>query len=74
MTIIEGIACITLLISIVAIYVKTQVDIAKIQTTISFFQKDLDRKEKALLNLEADNRQDHKEIILKLDCLKKEIC
>lgn len=55
--------------SIIAVYVNMQVSIAKINTTIIFFQKDLDRKERALLNLEDNNRDAHKEILLKIDAL-----
>lgn len=67
MTLIEIIASIGLFLSILAVYVKTQVDIAKMQTTIVFFQKDLDRKERALILLENNNRDDHKEILNKID-------
>jgi hypothetical protein len=54
---------------IVAVYVKTQVDIAKINVTIAFFQKDLDRKEVAILRFEAENKADHSIILNKIDSL-----
>ena len=60
-----------LLGAIVAVYVRTQIDITKINTTIIFFQRDLDRKELALMNLEKDNKVDHEKIMIKLDNIKK---
>jgi hypothetical protein len=54
---------------IITVYVKTQIDIAKINVTLTFFQKDLDRKEVAILNLEHTNKIDHDKISLKIDKL-----
>lgn len=56
-----------LLGGIITVYIKTQVDIAKINTTLIFIQKDLDGKEKSILHLEKNNSDDHKEILRKLD-------
>jgi hypothetical protein len=49
-----------LLGGIITVYIKSQIDIAKIQTTLMFLQKDLDRKEVAILSLEKSNGADHK--------------
>lgn len=57
--------------AIIAVYIKTQVDIAKINVTITFFQKDLDRKELALTHLERTNKIEHDAIISKIDELIK---
>jgi hypothetical protein len=54
---------------IITVYVKTQVDIAKINVTITFFQKDLDRKELALTKLEISNKEQHEMIEKKIDKL-----
>jgi hypothetical protein len=60
---------ITLLGGIITVYVKTQVDIAKINVSITFFQKDLDRKELAILTLEKSNKLEHDNIIKKIDTI-----
>jgi len=54
---------------IIAVWIKTQIDLAKIQVTITFFQKDLDRKEFAICNLERENKADHQLISDKIDTL-----
>ena len=54
---------------IITVYIKTQVDIAKINVSIIFFQKDLDRKELALSKLENSNKIEHENIIKKIDKL-----
>ena len=54
---------------IIAVWIKTQIDLAKIQVTITFFQKDLDRKEFAICNLERENKADHKILVEKIDSL-----
>lgn len=58
-----------LLGGIVTVWIKTQVDIVKINVCITFFQKDLDRKEFAILNLEKENKRDHELIVEKIDKL-----
>lgn len=58
-----------LLGAIIAVYVKTQIDIAKIQTGIMFLQRDLDTKEVSILRVEKCNREDHDKIISKIDNL-----
>ena len=63
------ISVLALLGAIVAVYIKSQVDIAKIQTTLKFFQRDLDSKEVAICNFEKDNKTDHNLIMVKIDNL-----
>jgi hypothetical protein len=53
------IAGLGLLFGIVAVFIKSQVDIAKVQTSIIFLQKDLDGKEGSILRLEQENKKDH---------------
>lgn len=62
-----------LLGGIIAVHVKSQIDIAKIQVQIKVLEKDSDRKEIALLNLEKRNHEEHTEINCKLDQLIKSI-
>ena len=61
------ISALSLLSGIVVVYIKTQIDIAKIQTALKFFQRDLDSKEVSILKLETNNRDDHKLILEKID-------
>ena len=58
-----------LLGAIIMVYVRTQVDIAKINTTLVFLQRDLDGKEGSILKLERDNKEDHEKIMTKIDLL-----
>jgi len=58
-----------LLSAIIAVYIKTQIDIAKLQVSITFLQRDLDGKESSILKLERDNREDHAAIMKKIDLL-----
>lgn len=58
-----------LLASIIGVYIKSQIDITRIQTTIKFLQRDLDNKEIAICNFEKENKTDHKEILNKIDFL-----
>lgn len=58
-----------LLGGIVAVHIKSQVDIAKLQVQIKSIDKDLDRKEIAICNLEKRNHEEHTEITHKLDRL-----
>jgi hypothetical protein len=58
-----------LLGAIIMVYVRTQVDIAKINTTLVFLQRDLDSKEGSILKLERDNKEDHEKIMNKIDLL-----
>lgn len=58
-----------ILISIVAVHVKSQVDIARINTSMKFFQKDLDNKEIAICNFEKDNKADHNVILGKIESI-----
>ena len=59
-----------LLGAIVTVYIKSQIDITKLQRDISYIHKDSDRKEIALLLIEKNNRDDHKEILQKLNEIK----
>jgi len=63
------ISALGLLGGIVAVHIRSQIDIAKIQVQIKNIDKDLDRKEMALLNLEKRNHKEHNEITCKLDRL-----
>lgn len=58
---------------IISVWIKTQIDIAKINVSITFFQKDLDRKEYAICNLEKENKRDHETISEKIDLLIEKI-
>ena len=62
--------------AIVSVYVSTRVSIAKIEVKIVSIEKDLFAKEFAICRIEKDNkedskenRNDHKEIISKIDRL-----
>jgi len=61
------IACAGLLGGIVVVWVKLQIEVAKINTTITFIQKDLDGKEVSMLKIETKNDHDHSLINSKLD-------
>ena len=67
--VIVALTTIGLIGGIISVWIKTQIDIAKINVTITFFQKDLDRKEFAICNLERENKADHKIISDKIDTL-----
>ena len=69
-TIIVIISTLGLLGGIITVYVKNQIDIAKINIQLVFFQKDLDRKEQAILLLEKANKSEHENIANKIDELK----
>lgn len=58
-----------LLGAIVGVYIKSAIAIAKIEVEIIEIKRDLLQKEVAIINLEKYNREDHKEIILKVDKL-----
>lgn len=62
-----------LLGAIIAVYIRSQIDIAKIQTTLKFFQKDLDHKEIFICTFEKSNKEDHKEIMVKIDSIIEKI-
>jgi hypothetical protein len=63
------ISVIVLLGTIVGLYVRAAIAIAKIEVEILQFKRDLIEKEKAICNLEKFNREDHKEIIERLNDL-----
>ena len=65
--IIVALTAIGLLGGIISVWIKTQIDLAKITVSITFLQKDLDRKELAILNLEKENKEDHKLMFQKFD-------
>jgi hypothetical protein len=62
-------SAIGLFAGIVFVYVRTQVDITKINTSIMFLEKDLDRKELSICRLETENKLDHEKIMKKIDTL-----
>ena len=57
----------SLLGGIIAVYVKTQVDIASINTRLQDFRRELNSLEITRLHTDNINREDHKYIISKLD-------
>jgi hypothetical protein len=61
------IACLTLLAGIIAVYSKMQIEIAKINTTLTDFRRELNQLEITRLHTENINRDDHNRIIAKLD-------
>lgn len=63
------IAGLSLLGSIVGLYINTKVSLAKIQIQLDNFRRELDAEKIAHLQNEKFNREDHKEIINKLDNL-----
>ena len=60
---------ITLLGSIFIVYLKLKVDIAKIEMRLNSIDRELLQKEVSLLLIEKINREDHKEILNKIDDL-----
>ena len=58
---------------ILAVYIRTQIEVAKIQVQIKYIEKDLTSKELAICNLEKKNGEEHKSIIDKLDTLNEKI-
>ena len=55
--------------AIVGVWIKTVISIAKIQVEIVEMKRDLVQKEIAILLIEKNNRDDHKEILSKIDKL-----
>ena len=55
--------------AIIGIWIKTVISIAKIQVEIVDMKRDLVQKEIAILLIEKNNKDDHKEIISKIDRL-----
>ena len=53
--------------SIVSVYVTCRIKIAKIEVEIVSIRRDLIQKEIALCLIEKNNREDHKDIIIKVD-------
>ena len=70
-TIIVIISTLGLLGGIITVYVKNQIAIAEINVKLAFFQKDLDRKERAIIILEQTNKIDHEKILNKIEELIK---
>lgn len=58
---------ITLLAAIIGLYTKMQIEIAKINTTLAYFRRELNQLEITRLHQENINRDDHNRIISKLD-------
>jgi hypothetical protein len=63
------ISALGLLISIIVVYIRTQIDITKLQRDIMYVNKDLDRKEFAITKLEKENKEDHNKILEKIELL-----
>jgi len=57
----------TLLAGIITVYVSMRIAIAKIEVKIKNIERDFDRKEIAFSLMEKNNRDDHINIIKKLD-------
>lgn len=57
----------TLLGGIIAVYSKMQIEIAKINTMLTDFRRELNQLEITRLHQENINRDDHNRIIMKLD-------
>ena len=58
-----------LLGSIFIVYLKLKVDIAKIETRLNAIDREIIQKEITLLLIEKNNREDHRNIIDKIDGL-----
>jgi uncharacterized protein (DUF697 family) len=63
------ISFLTLLGGIITVYIKTVIEIAKIQVQMKNFEKDLMTKEIAICKLEDRNTIEHDKIITKIDLL-----
>jgi len=61
------ISAIALLSGIISVHVSMRIAVAKIEINIKSIERDMLSKEIALLNFEKCNREDHKEIISKVD-------
>ena len=60
-------SCITLLGVIAGVYIRLKIDITKIEMSVKGIEKELQQKEIAILNAEKFNREDHKEIMKKIN-------
>lgn len=61
------VATVSILGAIIALYNKNSIAIAQIQVELIQVKRDLMQKEIALCNIEKINREDHKEIMQKLE-------
>jgi hypothetical protein len=61
------IAILLILGSIISVYVTCRIKIAKIEVEIASIRRDLIQKEIALCLIEKNNREDHRDIIFKVD-------
>ena len=68
------IAGLGLLGGIVAVYTKLMVEISKVKVEMLNFRHELDIERQASLKAESFNREDHKEILKKIDELIKMKC
>ena len=67
-------AVITLTGAIITVYVKNMVEIAKLQVELTNFRRELNQQEIARLHTENINRDDHKQILEKIDQLIQRKC
>lgn len=63
------ISAIGLLTAIIGVYVRLKIDLTRIDVQIRGLEKDITSQQTALSNIECVNREDHKEIIKKIDTL-----
>lgn len=59
--------------TIIGLYVYIRIELAKLQVQLDNFRRELDAEKIAHLQTEKFNREDHKEILSKLDLLIKDI-
>ena len=61
------VAFLTLGGAILSVYVSMRIAIARIEVQMKNFDKELLNKELAICHLEKDNKEDHKEILIRID-------
>ena len=69
--IISGVGCLG---SMVGLYVYVRVELAKMQLRLDNFRHELDSEKLASMQIEKYNREDHKEILKKIDELIQKKC
>ena len=62
-------SAIGLLSAIIGVYVKLKIDLTRLDVQIKNIEKDILHQQAAITNIECINRDDHKEIIKKIDSL-----
>jgi hypothetical protein len=63
------ISAIGLLSAIIGVYVKLKIDLTRIDVQIRGLEREIDEQKSSLANIECINRDDHREIIKKIDML-----